>query len=220
MMNCVTLVKYRIRVNEELTEEFASKRGLQQGDPTSPYLFLLCAEGFLALLSKEEMEGRIHGVLICRNALTVSHLLFADDSLILCKANGVDVVHLKEILMIYEDYSGQVINTEKPVVMFSPNTRDEQRRRVREIMSIGAETRSEKYLGLPVFVGRSKTNVFTYLKECVWQRTQGWKEKFLSKARKEILIKAVAQAVPVFAMGCFDNMKEMCNQICVIIAKY
>jgi hypothetical protein len=104
--------------------------------------------------------------------------------------------------------------------MFSPNTRDEQRRRVREIMPIGAETRSEKYLGLPVYVGRSRTNVFTYLKECVWQRTQGWKEKFLSKAWKENLIKAIAKAVPVFAMRCFDNMKEMCNQICVIIAKY
>lgn len=196
------------------------RSGLRQGDPISPYLFLICAEGFSALLSKAEMEGKMQGIRVCRNAPTVSHLLFADDSLILCKANEENVTHLKEILRIYEECSGQVINTEKSAVMFSPNTGDNQRRRLREILSIRSETRSEKYLGLLVYVGRSRTNVFAYLKERVWQRIQGWKEKLLSKAGKEILIKAVAQAIPVFAMGCFDITKEMCHQICAMIAKY
>jgi len=87
-------------------------------------------------------------------------------------------------------------------------------------MSIRAETRSAKYLGLPVYVGRSRTDVFAYLKERVWQRIQGWKEKLLSKTGKEIMIKAVAQAIPVFAMGCFDLTKEICGQISAMIAKY
>lgn len=54
----------------------------------------------------------------------------------------------------------------------------------------------------------------------MWQRIQGWKEKLLSKAGKEIIIKAVAQAIPVFAMGCFDITKEICGQISALIAKY
>jgi len=54
---------------------------------------------------------------------------------------------------------------------------------------------------------RSKTSVFAYLRERVWRRIQGWKEKLLSKVGKEILIKAVAQAIPTFAMGCFDITK-------------
>lgn len=83
VMKCVTTVKYRIRVNGELTTEFSPERGLWQGDPISPYLFLLCAEGFSALLRREEEEGRLHGIRICRGAPSVSHLLFADDSLIL-----------------------------------------------------------------------------------------------------------------------------------------
>jgi hypothetical protein len=58
------------------------------------------------------------------------------------------------------------------------------------------------------------------LKERIWQRIQGWKEKLLSRAGKEILIKAVAQAIRVFAMGCFDITKEMCNQISAMIVKY
>jgi len=65
IMNCVTTVSYRIRVNGELSEMFKPERGLRQGDPLSPYLFLLCAEGFSALLSQAEQNGRLQGVKVC-----------------------------------------------------------------------------------------------------------------------------------------------------------
>jgi hypothetical protein len=127
VMKCVTSVKYRIRVNGELSEEFTPERGLRQGDPISPYLFLLCAEGFSSLLAKAEEEGKIGGVRVCRNAPSVSHLLFADDSLILCRATEGEATNLKELLRIYEECSGQVINADKSAVLFSPNTGDTQR---------------------------------------------------------------------------------------------
>jgi len=65
IMNCVTTVSYRIRVNGELSEMFKPERGLRQGDPLSPYLFLLCAEGFSTLLSQAEQNGRLQGVKVC-----------------------------------------------------------------------------------------------------------------------------------------------------------
>ena len=83
IMNCISTVSYRIKVNGELFESFRPGRGLRQGDPLSPYLFLICPKGFSALLQKVEEEGRLRGVKICHNAPSVSHLLFADDSLIL-----------------------------------------------------------------------------------------------------------------------------------------
>lgn len=79
---------------------------------------------------------------------------------------------------------------------------------------------SEKYLGLPVHVGKSKTGSFAYLKDRIWKRMQGWNEKFLSWAGKEIMIKAVAQAIPTFAMGCFDISKTICDQISAMICKF
>jgi len=87
-------------------------------------------------------------------------------------------------------------------------------------LSIVKDTMNERYLGLPVFVGNNKCRVFAYLKERIWTRIQGWKEKLLSRAGKEILIKAVAQAIPTFAMGCFDITKEICTQISTMICRY
>ena len=82
------------------------------------------------------------------------------------------------------------------------------------------ETMSEKYLGLPVHVGRSKGGAFAYLKDQVWQHIQGWKERMLSWEGKEVLIKAVAQAIPTFAMGCFEITKGLCDQISSMICRF
>jgi hypothetical protein len=220
VMRCVTSVSYKIRVNGQMTEAFQPERGLRQGDPLSPYLFLLCAEGFSALLEKAELEGELKGIKICHGAPSVSHLLLPDDSLILCRADGNGAQRLQSILQIYEECSGQVINKEKSAVLFSPNTTAVKRGEVMQALDIQRETRSERYLGLPVYVGRSRTRVFGYLKERIWSRIQGWKERMLSRAGKEVMIKAVAQAIPTFAMGGFDLTKEMCDQISTMIGRY
>lgn len=220
MMKCVTSVKYQIKVNGALSQAFIPERGLRQGDPLSPYLFLLCAEGFSALLSRAEVDGLISGVKICRNAPSISHLLFADDSLILIQAKGEDATQLRGILELYERCSGQMINKSKSAILFSPNTADDDRAAVKLILDIQKETMSEKYLSLPVHIGRSRTKAFSYLKDRVWKKIQGWKERFLSWAGKEILIKAIAQAIPTFAMGCFDITKTLCDQIGAMICRY
>ncbi|WVZ48964.1 hypothetical protein U9M48_000349 [Paspalum notatum var. saurae] len=129
-------------------------------------------------------------------------------------------MQLQSILDMYESCSGQVINREKSAVMFSKNTGDAYRVAVKRAMHTKKETVNERYLGLPVSVGQSKTKTFSYLKERVWKRIQGWKEKMLSRAGKEILIKAVAQAIPTYAMGCFDITKSLRNQISSMIARF
>jgi hypothetical protein len=207
-------------VNGVLSNNFKPERGLRQGDPLSPYLFLLCAEGFSALLNQAEREGLISGLKIRRTAPSISHLLFADDSLILIRANRGDATQLQHILEVYERCSGQMINKAKSAVLFSTNTVDSDRGDVRQVLNITQETGNDRYLGLPVHVGKSKSQVFAYLKDRVWKRIQGWKEKFLSWAGKEIMIKAVAQAIPTFAMGCFNLTKDLCDQISSMICRY
>lgn len=83
-----------------------AERGLGQGDPLSPYLFILCAEGLSAMLKKREVEGKIHGCKIARNAPVVLHLFSPDDSFLFFRANHVKVSHLKSVLQHYKQASG------------------------------------------------------------------------------------------------------------------
>lgn len=179
-------------MNGELVDEIVPTRGLRQGDPLSPYLFLLCATGFSTLLNGAKLNGDLEGVTICNNAPSITHLLFADDSLLLLKVNDEIANHLRQVLQLYEEYSGQIINKEKSSIMFSRNTESAARESFMAILDIPTEARSERCLGLPVYVGCSKRKTFEYLKERVWRRIQGWKERLLSRAGKDILIKAIA----------------------------
>ena len=78
----------------------------------------------------------------------------------------------------------------------------------------------EKYLGLPSLVRRNKKNTFKELKENLAKKLAGWKEKLLSKARKEVLIKAVAQAIPTYMMSCFKILETLCDKMTSLIRNF
>jgi hypothetical protein len=108
----------------------------------SPYLFLLCAKGFSALLNRAEISGELEGIQICQSAPSFNHLLFADDSLVLIKANQASAKSLQNILQLYEVCSGQTINFDKSSVLFSSNTSESCRRQVLEELHIRAEAKT------------------------------------------------------------------------------
>lgn len=143
-----------------------------------------------------------------------------DDSLLLIEANASSIQEVNRILNTYEACSGQAINKDKCAILFSRNTKAEDKSELMNQLGISKEGFSGKYLGLPVYIGKSKAKAFQYLKEKIWNKLQGWKEKMLSKAGKEILIKAAAQAIPVYAMACFDLTKTLCDDISTMIGQY
>ncbi|XP_040987731.1 MDIS1-interacting receptor like kinase 2-like [Juglans microcarpa x Juglans regia] len=94
-------------------------RGLRQGDPISPYLFLLYTEGLIGLLKHVATSNAISGIRVSRGAPKLNHLLFADDSLIFCDASVETNLKLLRLLKLYEEASGQFINQDKSAMVFS-----------------------------------------------------------------------------------------------------
>ena len=88
IMACVKSVKYSVKFNGKLLHGFTPSRGIRQCDPPSPFLFLFVADALSALISKSVSEGGLKGVTICRRAPVISHLLFADDTMLLFEASN------------------------------------------------------------------------------------------------------------------------------------
>jgi hypothetical protein len=126
-------VSYAIVINGQTVGDIKPSRGLRQGDPLSPYLFLICAKALSSLLQQAELRGSITGVPTSKHGPRVSHLLFANDSLLFCKANSVEWKRLMTILECYKATSRQKLNLQKTSLFFNRNT-DATRRQ--EIISL------------------------------------------------------------------------------------
>ncbi|KAL5570906.1 hypothetical protein UlMin_020503 [Ulmus minor] len=124
-MACVTSVSYSVLINGAKFGQLFPTRGLRQGDPLSPYLFLLCAEGLSSLFHHFEAAGRIQGMRCGRNGPTISHLFFADDSLLFFEASTDSCLAVKEALAWYETASGQLVSYSKSAVCFGPNVAED-----------------------------------------------------------------------------------------------
>ena len=112
---------------------------------------------------------------LCKNAPSITNLVFADDSLIFCQANKDEVQVVSDTLQLYAEASGQCINLEKSSVYFSSNVPMEQKEWIIDKLKVKEVERFDAYLGLPTLIGRRKYETFAFLKERVWRKLQGWK---------------------------------------------
>lgn len=133
-MTCVSIVSYSVLINGVAEDHIMPQRGLRQGDPLSPYLFILYAEVLSQMMIKAMEDRSLLGVKIALQAPPTNHLLFADDSLFFSLANMKAARRLKDILRKYEAVSGQSINLSKSSITFGSKVRAEARTRMRNIL--------------------------------------------------------------------------------------
>jgi hypothetical protein len=220
IMKCVKTVNFSILINGRPSQNFYPKRGLRQGDPLSPYLFIICANVFSGLITQAQQGKRIHGIKIAHGAPEVSHLLFADDSLLFCRANNQEATEVKNIIMNYQEASGQLVNMNKSEIIFSKHAPQSTKEVIGQILPMQQVNQFSRYLGMPTHVGRSKKQAFNYIQDCVWKKLKGWKARHLSFAGRSTLIKVVAQAIPTYVMSCFLLRKELCSHMESMICKF
>lgn len=106
IMECITTVSYEVLVNGEVSSQFKPKCGLRQGDPLSPYIFIMCMEVLSQKMLKPQEEKRIQGLKICRSAPRVNHLFFVDDALFFFNATTESCKQIKGALDEFSRISG------------------------------------------------------------------------------------------------------------------
>lgn len=213
IMECVTTVSYSFLINGAAQGWVTPSRGLRQGDPLSPYLFILFTEVFSGLCRNAQEKGELIGVKVAQNCPAINHLLFTDDTMFFLRSNPSSRTTFLKILRLYEEALGQCINRGKSSVTFSSKTPPEVKDRVKACLRIEKEGGTRKYLRLPEHFGRRKRDIFTSIVDRIRQKAHSWYSRYLSGAGKLILLKSVLAALPTYAMYCFKLLISLYKQI-------
>jgi hypothetical protein len=172
------------------------------------------------MLSKAQSNKLIHGVKVAPSAPKITHLFFADDSILFCKATEEEAGQMKQIITTYQQASGQLVNYNKSEILFSKRVPTQVKAVINSILPMKVVDNFSKYLGQPTVIGRSKVQTFNYIKDMVWKKLKGWKGKNLSFAGRGTLIKAVAQAIPTYLMSSFLLLRGICDQLDRMISSF
>lgn len=119
IMQCISTPSFSVLINGSPQGFFQASQGLPQGDPLSPYLFILSMEILSRMFHIVEQMNYIKGIKISRNNMPISHLLFADDLMILSRATPSDANNCKIILVVFNSWGGLEINYHKSGIFFS-----------------------------------------------------------------------------------------------------
>jgi hypothetical protein len=167
-----------------------------------------------------EEESLLKGVKFGTDGPHITHLLFADDSIVFLEATVESLNTLNRVLTEYEAASGQKVNLQKSSVFFGEGYDQAKKTELKRVIGVTEEALSKRYLGLPTAVGRSKNGCFQYVTERSHSKAGGWKGQGLSKKGKEILVKSVLQATPTYPMSCFGFTKKQFKKLSSISADF
>ena len=171
-------------MNVEPRGNIVPGRGLRQGDPLSPFIFILCTEALVSLLNHAENQGKITGMRVARASPSVSHLLFADDSLFFCKAEPRECEEVMKVVGKYGKASGQCINFDKSSLFFGKRIAVNDRKQIKDTLGIHNDGEMGTYLGIPEDISGSKCKLFAFLKEKLLHRVNGWTGGYRKEGRK------------------------------------
>lgn len=147
----------------------------------SPFLFILCAEALVHCLNHAESRGRLNGIQLATAGPSVHHLLFADDSLMLCRTTVEEGAEITNCLSLYEAASGQTINKLKSSIIFGSKVDYLVKRDVKKALGIVQESGEGPYLGLPESFSGSKRNLLSFIREKLQPCLHCWFAKMLSQ---------------------------------------
>ncbi|KAL0367744.1 UNVERIFIED_CONTAM: hypothetical protein Sradi_3664500 [Sesamum radiatum] len=214
--NCTNNCWFSILINGVLSGFFKSTRGLRQGDPLSPTLFVLAAQYLSRGLNN---LFTTYKSLAFKGSEGISHLAYADDVIIFNNSNAEGLRKIMDFLHDFEKKLGQCISIAKSSFIVSPKTPLLIKRQIKRITDFVLKPLPFTYLGAPIFVGRKKSEYYERLIEAMGSKIGGWEKKFLSYGSRLLLIKSVLLSMPIHLLsvtkppkGVLDRIERMLNK--------
>ena len=211
---CISTVRFSILINGSPSGFFESSRGLRQGDPLLPLLFVVVMEALSRLMDRTVHGGYLSGFMVGNHEgseVMVTHLLFADDTLMFCGADPSMLTQLGCVLTWFEAFSGLKMNLGKSKMVpvgAVPNLVD-----LADILGCHCASLPMKYLGLPLRAKFKETTIWNPIIEKMECRLAGWKRLYLSKGGKITLIKSTLSSLPTYFLSLFPISAGVANQL-------
>lgn len=213
IMKCVSSASFQLLWNGDCTETIGQTRGLRQGDPLSPYLFVLCLERLSQRIQQEVNKRTWRPLRASRSGTSISHIFFADDLMLFAESSVEQLDIIKQCLLDFSKASGQRISFEKSSIVFSPNVSSEEQSRISRASGIPIASELGKYLGVHLVHGRHGKKHYRELLEKVHKRLSEWKMNSLSLAGRVTLAASTIASLPIYAMQTSQLPKAILHDI-------
>ena len=201
---CISIVRFSVLVNGSSASFFGSSRGLRQGDPLSPLLFLLIMKVLSRILKKTEDSGLLRGFQVGpvnSIGVRISHLLFADDTILFCDASRDQLLSIRLALSCFQSFTGLKVNVGKSEIV-----------PVGEVGNIGVLANilgcrmgslPMKYLGMLLGTLFKTTSIWNPILEKMEKKLSSWKRLYLSKGGRLTLLKSTLSSLPTYYLSLF-----------------
>jgi hypothetical protein len=214
MKTCISTVQFFVLVNGSPEGFFGSSRGLCQGDSLSPLLFLLIMEVLSRLLQKTEEAGLIQGFqagTLGGNEVRISHLLFADDTIVFCDAAPEQVLHIRKALSYFEAIIGLRVNLAKSEMV--PVGVMDSMQPLADLLCCRIGALPMLYLGMPLGAQYKALNVWNSVLEKIERRLANWQTLYLSKGGRLTLLKSTLASLPTYFLSLFTIPVSVARRI-------
>ena len=212
IMACVSSAAASILINGSPTIPFKLHRGLRQGDPLSPFLFDLIVETLNNVIEKATMSGLWEGVEVSRGGPKITHLQYADDTIIFCPPKREYLLNIKKILILFQLVSGLQVNFHKSS-LHGIHVSESWLQSMASDLLCKVGDFPIMYLGLPIGGNASKKVLWDPIISRIEKKLATWKGKLLSIAGRITLIKASIASLPLYYMSLFKAPKGVIEKI-------
>ncbi|KAL9663483.1 hypothetical protein QQ045_018870 [Rhodiola kirilowii] len=217
---CISNCFYSVRWDGRNYGFFKSMRGVRQGDPLSSGLFVVAMEWLSRAMKKAVGEGRIYPYFTKAGVPCITHQLFADDILIFTNGCKNSVRELKGLIDKFCLLSGQLLNPDKSIMIFSDRIKERKRADLLQLTGFKEGRLPQTYLGAPLYKGITLIAYFDDLVNRLLARIKGWASHFLSMSGRIVLVNSVLNAMAIHSMICLPVPLSILDRMTSLMASF